>query len=156
MLAEAERDLQELISRKKTVDRNLADLERKIYALETSYLEETQYGNIIKGFEGYLSGRGEKKQKFLQDTDRLFSLSSATWQKALEVHARESRDHRDPSEDLTAASPALLKAGSSMKKLKRKKLSLGGGLSGLGADDGPATPLSLKRKKTKVVEDDDE
>jgi len=57
------------------------NLEASIYAFEGNYLEETsQFGNIIKGFDGYMSNRPEKKKIKFTEEDRLFSQSSATYQ----------------------------------------------------------------------------
>ncbi|OZJ03956.1 hypothetical protein BZG36_02948 [Bifiguratus adelaidae] len=79
---EAKAELQLLLSRKKQVDINLANLEANIYAFEGSYLEDTQqYGNIIKGFDGYLTNKTDKKRQKYTDADRLFSMSSTTYMK---------------------------------------------------------------------------
>lgn len=45
---EAEKELQELIQKKKDLDRQISGIEVSIYALETAYLEETPYGNVVK------------------------------------------------------------------------------------------------------------
>jgi chromatin modification-related protein EAF6 len=48
-------------------------------------LEDTQQnGNIIRGFDGYLSGRQDRKKPKFTELDRLFSLSSYTYQKVRE------------------------------------------------------------------------
>ncbi|CAO3688621.1 unnamed protein product [Umbelopsis ramanniana] len=79
---EAKQELQALLSRKKQVDNNLANLEHSIYLFEGSYLEDTQQnGNIIRGFDGYLTNRPDKKKQKFTEFDRLFSLSSSTYQK---------------------------------------------------------------------------
>ncbi|KAJ3053345.1 Chromatin modification- protein meaf6 [Rhizophlyctis rosea] len=166
MLAEAERELMELISRKKVVDKQLLELERKIFALETSYLDDTPYGNIIRGFDGYTNSRTDKKRSYLNEADRLFSLSSATWQKALEEKNRPNdREQSEEASNHHASSPAginLSKSNSSLKKIKKKRSSVGfgllaGGGGGGGDDSGPGTPVSLqRRKKQKIIDDDDE
>jgi len=51
-------------------------------------LEDTcNQGNVIRGFEGYLNlrptGGMEKKKTRFKEGDRLFSLSSSTYQKVL-------------------------------------------------------------------------
>ncbi len=57
-------------------------LEKQIYALEGSYLQDTRsLGNILTGWDSYLSSRGSgalKRPMKFKDSDRLFSLSSVT------------------------------------------------------------------------------
>ncbi|KAG0491393.1 hypothetical protein HPP92_004791 [Vanilla planifolia] len=55
----------------------------RVYDLETSYLQESnQCGNVLKGFEGFLSSSKStinlKRSRKFQPEDRIFSLSSAT------------------------------------------------------------------------------
>lgn len=91
-----EDELSQLIHRKKELDRNIATLEVQIYNSEGRYLEQTQqFGNTIKGFEGYLSTTGSGGSSALNpgnlgsyaasggipETDRLFSHSSSTYKK---------------------------------------------------------------------------
>ncbi|GAB5585110.1 chromatin modification-related protein eaf6 [Umbelopsis nana] len=92
---EAKQELQALLSRKKQVDNNLANLEHSIYLFEGSYLEDTQQnGNIIRGFDGYLTNRPDKKKQKFTEFDRLFSLSSSTYQKALALKDDQDFDSR--------------------------------------------------------------
>lgn len=91
------RDLRDTINKKRTLDRNLSNIEAEIYRLETAYLEDTSVaGNIIKGFDNYikaatntaasgtisgaaLGGRGRKG--VVTDADRVFSRSSVSFHK---------------------------------------------------------------------------
>ncbi|GJJ71169.1 chromatin modification-related protein EAF6 [Entomortierella parvispora] len=83
---DAKAELNELMTRKKIVDKNLAGLENSIYAFEGSYLEDTLHGgNIIRGFDGYVSTKPEKSRLKYSDSDRLFSMSSTTFTKALAI-----------------------------------------------------------------------
>lgn len=63
------------------MERNLVTLEQQIYALETSYLEDTHSrGNVLSGWSSYLSRRGAVSQKkpHFSNKHRVFSLSSTT------------------------------------------------------------------------------
>eukprot|EP00995_Heteronema_vittatum_P009902 NODE_5286_length_518_cov_214.089552_g3916_i0.p1 GENE.NODE_5286_length_518_cov_214.089552_g3916_i0~~NODE_5286_length_518_cov_214.089552_g3916_i0.p1 ORF type:complete len:133 (+),score=32.49 NODE_5286_length_518_cov_214.089552_g3916_i0:106-504(+) len=87
--------LTELKDKKRALAEELNHLERQIYNLEGSYLEETMnnnYGNVLKGWDGYLQARvraqtsasGQKRQKTtVKEADRLFSLSSHTYKQAV-------------------------------------------------------------------------
>ncbi|KAL7417730.1 histone acetyltransferase subunit NuA4-domain-containing protein [Mrakia frigida] len=83
--------LQAALIKKRAVDKQLASIEGKIYAFEGSYLEESSNtgGNIVKGFDGYLkappTGGAHKKRYEVTDADRLFSGSSLTYGKSLEL-----------------------------------------------------------------------
>jgi hypothetical protein len=82
-----------LQEKKLSLEKTLANLEKQIYALETSYLEDTTtVGNILRGWDGYLSNRSASAigRKKFKESDRLFSLSSAT---ALKVSFHSSLFH---------------------------------------------------------------
>jgi chromatin modification-related protein EAF6 len=53
--------------------------EDNIFKAETAYLEETQNGNIIKGFDNYIKGGVARRKTNFSDSDRIFSLSSLTY-----------------------------------------------------------------------------
>jgi len=82
-------ELARLLAKKESLENSLLQLERQIYALETSYLEDTHnVGNVLKGWEGYLSSRtggssGPSQKKRFKEEDRLFSLSSVTGLKSV-------------------------------------------------------------------------
>jgi len=84
-LAQPRQELEDLLNRKALVDDQIANIERQIYYLEGSYLEETAtQGNVLRGFDGYLTARAagvDKKKGRFKETERLFSLSSSTYQK---------------------------------------------------------------------------
>ncbi|KAF8987361.1 chromatin modification- protein eaf6 [Podila verticillata] len=106
---EARIELNDLISRKKIVDRNLAGLENSIYAFEGSYLEDTQHGgNIIRGFDGYINTKADKSRVKYSESDRLFSMSSTTFTKASDSveRALQIKENPDPesSQDETKRS----------------------------------------------------
>ncbi|CAD8068089.1 unnamed protein product [Paramecium sonneborni] len=76
---------QELVDKKAFLDSELKNLERSIFDNETKYLEETAFtGNVIKGWDGYLSMKNTKLNSGLQkkgktnQNDRIFSQSSKT------------------------------------------------------------------------------
>lgn len=68
-----------LQKRKKDLKSELIQIEKQIYDLETSYLEETRdFGNVFSGWESYLSSEKTKVKKNINFEDRHFSLSSVT------------------------------------------------------------------------------
>ncbi|KAI8821692.1 histone acetyltransferase subunit NuA4-domain-containing protein [Fimicolochytrium jonesii] len=156
-LAKAEKTLQELLSRKKQVDRSLIELEKRIYNIETGYLEDTSQGNIIRGFEGYLTntGLGNRKKQKLVEEDRLFSRSSVTYPKALEIasHTRHDDDdssHRHHSTSTAAqassstyrGTPTPLSQVDRLKKAAQKRRK-----SSLSAEPVDATPVARKKRR---------
>lgn len=61
----------------------LRTIEKQVYDMETSYLQDpNQCGNVLKGFEGFLSSSKSttllKRSRKFGLEDRLFSLSSVT------------------------------------------------------------------------------
>ncbi|KAI0076299.1 NuA4-domain-containing protein [Panus rudis PR-1116 ss-1] len=104
-------ELKHALQRKRDVDKKLAQIEVKIYNLETTYLTETTLhsgGNIIHGFEGYLKNVSSGRRKHeVSENDRIFSNSSETYKKALEL-AGEGEDSAATGEEPSRTStPAL-------------------------------------------------
>lgn len=67
-----------------------AKIEDEILRNETTYLEETSAGNIIKGFDNYIkgaststttggAGTATRRKAQISDTDRIFSRSSSSF-----------------------------------------------------------------------------
>ncbi|KAG5650129.1 hypothetical protein H0H81_000590 [Sphagnurus paluster] len=82
-------ELKKALPRKRTADKQLAAIEVQIYNLEAAYLTETAAhsgGNIIQGFDGYLKNQTTGRRKYeINEQDRLFSKSSLTYQKSLDL-----------------------------------------------------------------------
>ncbi|KAI8368062.1 histone acetyltransferase subunit NuA4-domain-containing protein [Blakeslea trispora] len=127
---EAKHELQALLARKKQVDTNLINLEHSIYLFEGSYLEDTQQnGNIIRGFDGYLTNRPDRRRPKFTELDRLFSLSSSTYQKALaqkeEKDQDSSQDDRSVGGSISARRDKKRKIKHDSNGMKRKRTSAG-------------------------------
>lgn len=118
--------LADSLARKRQIDRALTDLESQIYLYEGSYLATTAAsgGNIIRGFDSLLksgtAGTGSTRAApaYVPATeDRIFSTSSATYQRSLALKANEATDAKTESDESKA--PESL-SGHSGYKLKRK------------------------------------
>ncbi|PPQ92849.1 hypothetical protein CVT25_004337 [Psilocybe cyanescens] len=83
------KELMQALPKKRAIDKQLAQIEVQIYNLEATYLTETAAhsgGNIIQGFENYLKNQGSgRRRNEVHDHDRVFSNSSLTFQKSLEL-----------------------------------------------------------------------
>lgn len=123
------------LANKRLIDRSLIDLESQIYLFEGSYLQSTSTsgGNIVKGFESYLknastsTGRGSQAAADIPLEDRIFSLSSATYAKSLELKANEAFEDEE--------APKKLEEPAAVKKKKDKEKD--------------ATPAKKDKKKDK-------
>ncbi|KAH6757066.1 histone acetyltransferase subunit NuA4-domain protein [Perilla frutescens var. hirtella] len=75
--------LSSLLNKREKLQDELRSVEKQVYELETSYLQETMtFGNALKGFDGFLSSSKSasnlKRSRKFQLEDRVFSLSSVT------------------------------------------------------------------------------
>ncbi|KAK9116254.1 hypothetical protein Sjap_015201 [Stephania japonica] len=102
-----------LMAKRDKLQDDLRNIEKQVYELETSYLQDSsQYGNVLKGFEGFLSTSKSttnlKRSRKFQPEDRLFSLSSVT-SPAVEDHMVGRDDGRSdfgPGRSKGAGAPA--------------------------------------------------
>ncbi|CAL5347419.1 unnamed protein product [Camellia sinensis] len=75
--------LASLLGKREKLQEELHNIEKQVYELETSYLQESShFGNALKGFDGFLSASKNttnlKRSRKFQPEDRIFSLSSVT------------------------------------------------------------------------------
>jgi len=100
----AKEELVKALVKKRQCDKQLAQLELQIHNLEGTYLNETagHGGNIITGFEHYLKSTAPpKKRHEVGDQDRMFSNSSVTYSKSIEL-LQESEDENEKRNDCWA------------------------------------------------------
>ncbi|KAI9451395.1 histone acetyltransferase subunit NuA4-domain-containing protein [Russula earlei] len=173
----AKKELIQALMRRRALDKQLAQLEVQIHALEGQYLVETSAhsgGNIIHGFEGYLKNQVTKKRYELNDTDRLFSMSSWTYQRSLDLSgegeesAPNADDFKQPTSGLTTVvlppapripelTPAQLKKNRDREYQRKKRAAASHRSVGTVSDDeGSATTAGGRRpiKRVRVAEDD--
>ena len=80
----------------------LNELDQRIYSLENLYLTSTPYGNVSRGFDGYLDHKAAMDSQPVQDSDRIFSFSSYKYwseRKGRIIHATELEDM--PTDDFS-------------------------------------------------------
>ncbi|KAL9644221.1 hypothetical protein ABK040_005682 [Willaertia magna] len=91
----------ELNKEKQKLEEELQQIEKQIYNLEEEYLSDNCLGNVVKGYEGYLSTRkynGSSQKKTnnkIKEKDRIFSNSSKTSKSKLnqiEINSEEDID----------------------------------------------------------------
>ena len=85
-----------LQQRKDRLDEELKQVEKQVYDLETTYLNDSsQYGNVLKGFESVLSqtkNTSQKKARNFKAEDRRFSLSSTSSPVVDEIAAEKQEE----------------------------------------------------------------
>ncbi|EKM51878.1 uncharacterized protein PHACADRAFT_102818 [Phanerochaete carnosa HHB-10118-sp] len=175
----AKKELLQALAKKRMVDKSLAQLEVQIYNLEGSYLTETAMhsgGNIVQGFDGYLKNApGGRRKHEVSETDRMFSNSSMTFKKALELsgEGEESTatadDHpsRGPTPGLTTVvvPPAKQESTAAAQKKqrdreyqrkKRASMSAARRSQQLSDDESVASTASSRRptKRARMADDD--
>ncbi|KAI1319994.1 Chromatin modification- protein meaf6 [Mortierella claussenii] len=176
---DAKNELNELMTRKKMVDRNLAALENSIYAFEGSYLEDTQHGgNIIRGFDGYINSKADKGRVKYSESDRLFSMSSTTFVKALQTkdnpdqessqdESKRSSSSKRPNPKSSTSSliagpssisslPGSSSSSSSRRLLKQQQKASSGSSSQSKGSDQPRPPKKMRLSSTGRDADGDE
>jgi len=169
----AKKDLVQALTRKRNADKQLAQVEVQLYHLEASYLTDTTTnsgGNIITGFENYLKNQGTGRRKFeVTDSDRMFSASSTTYQRSLELmgEGEESTATQDDYKPTTVVLPPVKQrdeSAANAKKLRdreyqRQKRAERKKRSTIASDDESVTSAagrkSFKRARTSVMNDDD-
>ncbi|KAF8195545.1 histone acetyltransferase subunit NuA4-domain-containing protein [Pholiota molesta] len=106
------KELMQALPKKRAIDKQLAQIEVQIYNLEASYLTETAAhsgGNIIQGFENYLKNQSSGRRRYeVHDHDRIFSNSSLTYQKSLELMGEGEESTATNDEYVKQSTPAPL------------------------------------------------
>ena len=72
--------MEELMRRKLELEEELRNLQQQIFNDEEQYIQNTwNTGNIIKGFDGFISNKHSSQKKYkIKEKDRIFSGSSFT------------------------------------------------------------------------------
>lgn len=96
----------------------LAGIEKQIYELETTYIDESrELGNIFQGWDAYLSKEKFKPKGKLTNEERLFSLSSATSPAARREEQLIKNRDKSSAKDKAAKEGADKDGGRKKKKL---------------------------------------
>jgi len=107
----AKKELIMALTKKRAIDKQLSQLEVQIYQTEATYLTETSAqggGNIIQGFENYLKNTNlARKRTEVTDADRMFSTSSMTYQKSLDLMGEGDESAGEVDENTKAPTPGL-------------------------------------------------
>ncbi|KAK6138876.1 hypothetical protein DH2020_027377 [Rehmannia glutinosa] len=127
--------LSSLLNKREKLQNELRSVEKQVYELETSYLQETNtFGNAMKGFDGFLSSSKNttniKRSRKFQLEDRVFSLSSATSPAAEELRVGKEDGKSDMVQgrpkgggSATAAPGKPKKGRTGQREVKRIRIS---------------------------------
>jgi len=167
------KELMQALPKKRAIDKQLAQIEVQIYNLEGAYLTETAAhsgGNIIQGFEGYLKNQSVGRRKYeVSESDRIFSTSSLTYQKSLELLGEEESTVEDyvkqPTPGLTTVivppatrtqelTAAQQKKHRDREYQRKKRASASRRSTGTISDDEPASTGRRPNKRSRLVDDD--
>lgn len=86
--------------RRKELRKELSLIEKQIYDLETTYLDETrEFGNVFSGWKPYLSIEKVKPRKAILNEERLFSLSSVTSPASKRIEAKSEPSSKDDKDN---------------------------------------------------------
>ncbi|KAI3469771.1 hypothetical protein Pfo_026434 [Paulownia fortunei] len=127
--------LSSLLNKREKLQDELRSVEKQVYELETSYLQETNtLGNALKGFDGFLSSSKNtanlKRSRKFQLEDRVFSLSSVTSPTAEELRVGKEDGKSDMVQGrpkggglATAAQGKPKKGRTGQREVKRMRIS---------------------------------
>lgn len=115
------KDMKDILEHQQQIKTWLSDVKRKIFETETIYLEETQLGNIVKGWE--IDGKPpiSRVRGQCDDKERLFSYSSyESWTE--NKQAQDSKHgEKKPIVSTSAVIGTTLSASQKSRKLKKRK-----------------------------------
>jgi chromatin modification-related protein EAF6 len=113
------KDLRDMIQRKRGLDKTLAVYEENIAKCEITYLEDTQNGNIVKGFDNYIKGTAARRRNNISDMDRIFSHSSLT------SAATKLRQQEDATPVTNSSTPTIAenapRIGTTVRNKKKRR-----------------------------------
>ncbi|KII90951.1 hypothetical protein PLICRDRAFT_106074 [Plicaturopsis crispa FD-325 SS-3] len=166
------KDLMQALPKKRAIDKQLAQLEVQIYNIEGQYLTDTaahSSGNIIQGFDNYLKASTVGRRRYeVHDADRLFSNSSASHARSLELVAEGEESSVPPADDhnhgvttviVPAATPRQEVSAAQQKKnrdreyQRKKRAGTGRGRSGTISDDESVTSSRRPTKRSRLTDD---
>ncbi|KAI0304267.1 histone acetyltransferase subunit NuA4-domain-containing protein [Multifurca ochricompacta] len=158
----AKKELVQALMKKRALDKQLAQIEVQMHTLEGQYLVETSAhsgGNIIHGFEGYLKNQMTKKRYELSDADRLFSTSSLTYQRSLELsgEGEESAANAEEFKQPTSGLTTVLKKNRDREYQRKKRAAASRRSVGTVSDDEGSTITAGGRrlnKRARVADED--
>jgi len=85
-----------LIEHKAQIQKWTVDIERKIYELEETYIEETPNGNIVRGWELDQKNPNANRSRQIEDKERIFSCSSyLLWMDSKTIFPAESENRKN-------------------------------------------------------------